>query len=640
MAAPARSSSRISTQSSEDSVDVETKRRVSVTSSTSVSSLSSAQVFLAQLYDSLPLPGQSKFNRSSSRSALTAGFIKGDRIAGSREWSRSECRTFLKKVMASPAVNVLFGIVILADSILTGREIDLRASNDATPTWLYALVVTFLSVYAAEFLSRLYLKRSAILEEGALIVLWDVFVLSSGALELILSLLQTSNQSTAVLLMVRLVRICRVLRLCSRLCHKFKVLKEIRRMVQMFGTCFKTLCWAFVFCFAYTTVWAMVLVELVDPLMPELAGSGAWPGCDRCAHSFSSVMMANLTLFQMVVVGDSWSLHATPVIEAHPWTAVIFVGATLTLVLGVLNLVVAVVVDAFAEQRQKNLQDLAQELDDDQEEDQRSLRQIFDRIDRDENGELSLEEILHGARQCPEFQSRLRVMDIDENDLEQLFEMLDVDNSGGVNAEEFIDCLSRWLTESKTATRFVKYNMMRVMAQQADLLHKVQALESQSTRSIRRSATLKDVVSDVLRRKGRQQATAVEEPEERKGTQTSRPLPTLLGSEESQEARQHAALMSKISEERPPERPDLQDLLQDVLRASTLEIAQRVEHELAAASRKMEKTLADCLRSVSLGLQDHAAGEHPIGPATVASCGSSAVATSAHADECSEREIV
>ena len=39
--------------------------------------------------------------------------------------------------------------------------------------------------------------------------------------------------------------------------------------------------------------------------------------------------------------------------------------------------------------------------------------------------QLTLEELIAGARSDPMFQSRLRVMDIDENDLTQLFGMID-----------------------------------------------------------------------------------------------------------------------------------------------------------------------------------------------------------------------
>ncbi|CAE8595512.1 unnamed protein product, partial [Polarella glacialis] len=157
------------------------------------------------------------------------------------------------------------------------------------------------------------------------------------------------------------------------------------------------------------TVWAMAAVDLVNPVVIRLAGEGAFPAsCEDCERSFKTVMRANLTLFKTIIAGDSWGLVAVPVIEAEPWTAIIFIGALLTLVFGVLNLVVAVVVDTFAEQRQKDVVGLAQELDAEQDQDVRSLKRMFEQIDEDGSGDVTLEELLEGARLVPEFHSRLR----------------------------------------------------------------------------------------------------------------------------------------------------------------------------------------------------------------------------------------
>ena len=60
-------------------------------------------------------------------------------------------------------------------------------------------------------------------------------------------------------------------------------------------------------------------------------------------------------------------------------------------------------------------------------------------------------------------------MDIDESDLQMLFEMIDVDGSGSIEVAEFIGPLSRWAHDSKTAPRFIKYNLMQSVKMQEDL---------------------------------------------------------------------------------------------------------------------------------------------------------------------------
>ncbi|CAE7540460.1 CPK1, partial [Symbiodinium necroappetens] len=222
-----------------------------------------------------------------------------------------------------------------------------------------------------------------------------------------------------------------------------------------------------------TAVLRALMVEVVNPHVQEMhrdPNLDVFNDCHpQCTRAVSSVMYANLLLFKTVIAGDSWGEIAVPVIQEHPATAVIFIGSSLTLVFGVLNLIVAVVVDTFADARLNDVQNLAEEMEDEIEHDRKALGKLFARIDKDGSGQLSLQELIEGARHDSGFQSRLRVMDIDEQDLEQLFHMIDIDQSGTIEVAEFIGPLSRWAHDSKTAPRFIKYNMIQTMHLQEDL---------------------------------------------------------------------------------------------------------------------------------------------------------------------------
>lgn len=132
-----------------------------------------------------------------------------------------------------------------------------------------------------------------------------------------------------------------------------------------------------------------------------------------------------------------------------------------------------VVVDTFAEYRQRDVIHLAEDLEVDLANDQKILQRMFERIDEDGSGLVSYEELVEGARKDPEFQSRLRVMDIDESDLRQLFDMIDSTGEGEIESSEFIAALSRWVHDSKTAPRFVKYNVLRSLQMQEELYETV-----------------------------------------------------------------------------------------------------------------------------------------------------------------------
>jgi len=295
----------------------------------------------------------------------------------------------------------------------------------------------------------------------------DAFIIFLGGIELFLKL---SGMNLSGFAVIRVVRLCRLLRLI-RVMRLFTVLKELRRLLQMMGSCFKTLFWSCLLLVLIMTIWAVIAVEVLNPLVQEVAiKSNPWEGCERCRRSFASVFMANISFFQTVVAGDSWGVMAVPVIEAYPWSAFIFIGALLTLVFGVLNLIVAVIVDTFAENRDKDVVSRAADMDAEEIAEKKVLANIFTKIDADGGGTLSYEELQEGARRVAEFRHWLRVMDIDARDLRQLFLIVDEDESGEIDPDEFIEAMYRMKnTESKTATKFVKHLVTKLDLQQQDL---------------------------------------------------------------------------------------------------------------------------------------------------------------------------
>lgn len=265
-----------------------------------------------------------------------------------------------------------------------------------------------------------------------------------------------------------------------RILQRFMRVKELSRLLAMLLNAMRTLFWSFLLLFIFMTMWAMSCVEVVHPIILEMVENGMLD--ENAAFAYSSVLESNLSMFQTIVAGDSWGRIAVPVIREAPFTAVIFIGSELTILYGVLNLVIAVVVDTFADQREKDETTLAADMDNALKEDVRFFKHIFRNIDEDGSGDISLEELLNGARAEPAFRSRLRVMDIDETDLAHLFDMLDIDKSGTIDSDEFVTTLSRWRHESKTAARFVKYNILHSMAIQEQHTQTLESIQAQLTK--------------------------------------------------------------------------------------------------------------------------------------------------------------
>ena len=354
----------------------------------------------------------------------------------------------------------LFAVIVLVDFLCTCIDVDTRATGASTADVIQIIADLCLCLYSIDTVLVIIAKGLRIFLEP--MMLTDAFVLLCGYVETLMQYLGYGDlmSSVAVFRMLRLVRILRV----GKVLRRTGGFRELQKLIRMLSTCLKTLFWSFIFCFVMMTVWALLIVELVNPLMEEV-----FEDCLECQRSTSSVMRANVLLFKTVIAGDGWGKVSVPMVEAYPLTAIIFMGSNLTLVFGVMNLIVAVVVDTFAEARQRDVLNLAKEMNNNESIDRERLERIFKRIDTDGSGKMTFEELLEGARRDPEFQSRLRVMDIDEADLEQLFEMIDVKGEGEIDAAEFITPLTRWVSESRTAPRFIKYNMLRSLGQQEEL---------------------------------------------------------------------------------------------------------------------------------------------------------------------------
>ncbi|CAE7278433.1 CACNA1B [Symbiodinium natans] len=180
-------------------------------------------------------------------------------------------------------------------------------------------------VYSMEFALNLYLVKLPFLKDW---MTWlDLFVIVCGWLEIVIHFL---SQPTDVYFFrdFRVLRVVRIMRLANFV-RKARSLRELRKMLTMLSTCTKTLAWSMLFCFGMMTMWAMLLVELVNPLCCTDTEA-----CIPCMKATGSIMEANLLLFKTVIAGDSWGNIAVPLIEAAPLTAILFCGSLLTLAPG------------------------------------------------------------------------------------------------------------------------------------------------------------------------------------------------------------------------------------------------------------------------------------------------------------------
>eukprot|EP00928_Gymnodinium_smaydae_P007915 TRINITY_DN12832_c0_g1_i1.p1 TRINITY_DN12832_c0_g1~~TRINITY_DN12832_c0_g1_i1.p1 ORF type:complete len:533 (-),score=57.77 TRINITY_DN12832_c0_g1_i1:91-1689(-) len=398
---------------------------------------------------------------STGRVKSTAGGLVDDYFRKRKEdelyvGMRGQVRSVLNHI----GFDIAMGVVLFVNFACVCIEADTRAQGNPTPAWVDALSQTCFFVFCFEWLCHAYVLRCRVFCSMGCNL--DLVIVSTGLFEILVAHYLRDLESSSSSGWFRLLRILRLLRLL-RVIKLFSVLKELKKLLQMLASCAKTLFWSFLLCLILSSIWSVVAVEYLNEMALAIDAAGGFGDCARCARAFQTVMGANLTLFQIVVVGDSWGEVAVPFIEYNPATALIFIGAMVSLVYGVLNLVLAVVVDTYADMKKNDMSMLADELVEAEVLEREQLARIFAFMDKDLDEILTLKDLLIGAEYNRAFQDWLRVLDIGESDLKCMFEIIDTDRSGTVSIEEFTTMMYRMKHgDNKTSIRLTKAMIHRL----------------------------------------------------------------------------------------------------------------------------------------------------------------------------------
>jgi hypothetical protein len=226
------------------------------------------------------------------------------------------------------------------------------------------------------------------------------------------------------------------------------------------------------------TVSSIVAVEFIHPVNLEVHRLTAkYDGCDRCIRAFATVWDANLTFFQQLIAGDSWGAVTIPVIEQNPTTAIFFITVHVSIAIGVMNLLLAVIVDRANAARAEDKKALLREEQREKQVLGKHLMNVCGALDTDGSKTLSLQELQEGWNENDDFQTTMQAMDIGEEDIAAVFNILDSDQSGTVQYEEFVEQLWKMKsTDQQTMLIFIKYYVCDIRNKQCSVM---KALEQQ-----------------------------------------------------------------------------------------------------------------------------------------------------------------
>lgn len=245
------------------------------------------------------------------------------------------------KMVESNVYNGCMALLITINLAHSVAETDLRAAGDLG-LMMPLLSKMFFVSYTLDLLSRLFVYR---IKYWASLMNWfDAFIVSSDLILLTFESVIGDVPSLAILRGLRMLRIIRVIR-------NAVAFRELYLMMMGIISAVRAIAFGTVLIVIVLILWSMLAVELLQADNLRLSREGLHGDCARCSKAFATVGDAMLTLTQSIIAGDSWGLIAIPLLETSATAHFIIFGAFISLNLGLMNVVAAVIVDRQAQAR-------------------------------------------------------------------------------------------------------------------------------------------------------------------------------------------------------------------------------------------------------------------------------------------------
>lgn len=358
-------------------------------------------------------------------------------------------------------------VILIYDADLTAKK-NLTLEEETLQQITNLITGVYTCVYALEMACRVYVFRTEVFTTA---MLFDFLIVAADVLLLVIDLALGFPLNLGFLRIFRLVRVFRFVRVVG-------MFPELQFLVKGFISSFSAVFWGSSLMWIVILMWAIIAVYFVDPTYREIVQSLGDTcedelGVVRNCRAWSSVGDSVITLTQTVVFGDSWGASAIAIIEKNPPLLVIFAGMYATVTLGVLNLIVAAIVDSGAQAREE-AQEAKRRRQRSEEQKQKErqknrLLEICKILDDDESGSLSFDELLVGFERNSEFRNAMKDYNIDRKDLDVLFRVFDEAGTGVLDYQEFFSLIDSAREQaSQQVLTFVRFAVM-------DLRQQVQA---------------------------------------------------------------------------------------------------------------------------------------------------------------------
>lgn len=377
----------------------------------------------------------------ASSSSIALGRLAND-SGIEKNWSAHQ--RWIAVVIGHRTFEAALGLMVCFSLMLAIIDSDHRARGSEAPVWCKTSERILLLGYCIEMTLRIYLLRLHLFTTPLNVIDFSVVAVDAILLLLGLAIEELPN--------VGFMRVLRLLKL-SRAFHLVRAQPQLYILVEGLLGSMQTIFYGSVFIAVAITIYSILAVEFLHPLA-DVYGED----CARCPRAFASVFESMCTMFQTIVVGDSWGDFFLPLFERYPATMLpnLFFFAIINF--GIMNLIMAVIVDSAAQARIQNTKVVADEKAAEFETCKKKLVKMCKEMDTDGSGNLTIDEMMSGYESHVQFRNLISSMDVSKEDIKFVFSILDEDKSGDVGYTEFMEQLHKMkANDSHTLLVFIKH---------------------------------------------------------------------------------------------------------------------------------------------------------------------------------------
>jgi len=325
--------------------------------------------------------------------------------------------------------NLAVGAAILINSIMIGIEVDYGRGDKFEDRQVFFI---FDVLFSLGFFIEMLVRQNQL---G-----WDYFLDPWNVFDYVLVVLSCVDLAVSIsdegsMAAVRIIRLLRLLRIVRNI-RGIRMFRELWMIIQGLLDSIRTMFWVSILLF--------MIVYCVSVCLTTIVGHSEYVRQNwmNSQQYVGTVYRSMWTVIQ-VITFDNWATDiARPMSEVSPFTTWIFIFTITVCTFGVLNVIIAVMVERTLTIAKENRDIIGGVLEKTEKELLKSMAEDFFALDEDGNGELDQEEFTNLIH-TPNFSFKLRLLGIFEDEAESLFDLMDADSSGSVSPEEFIAGLQK-----------------------------------------------------------------------------------------------------------------------------------------------------------------------------------------------------